>query len=192
MSLTSVIVLGARPRDPDRVAFLERVIADEMGRHLPGDADDGNRIAQRVGEAGDRVGRARPRRHQHAADLAGRARITLGGVDRALLVAHENMANLLLMEQRVIDRQHRPAGIAENMPDALVLQSLDHHFGAGHFSCHCLAPSLRRAPLYRIKKGPESPSRRAPSKTGRQDDPQMVRLRTTTFVIKLRMIACFR
>ncbi len=33
--LDEVIVLGAGPRDADRVAFLERVIADEVGRDLP-------------------------------------------------------------------------------------------------------------------------------------------------------------
>ncbi len=139
------IVFGAGPGDADGVAFLECVIADEMGGHLPGDAHDRNGIAQRIGEAGDRVGRPRSRGHQHAADLAGRARIAFGGMDRPLFVAHQNMADAILLEQRVVDRQHGPAGIAEDMPDPLVLQGLDHHLGAGHFSCHCLTPSVRRA-----------------------------------------------
>ena len=46
------------PRDADRVAFLEGVGADQMRRHLAGDADERDRIHHRVGEAGDRVGRA--------------------------------------------------------------------------------------------------------------------------------------
>ena len=37
-----IIVLGARSRDANGVAFLESVIADEMGRHLPGDYDERN------------------------------------------------------------------------------------------------------------------------------------------------------
>ncbi len=40
-----IIVLGAGPRDADRVAFLERVIADQMGRHLAGDDDERDRVA---------------------------------------------------------------------------------------------------------------------------------------------------
>ena len=44
--LDQIIVFGARPGDADRVAFLERVVADEMGRHLPGDDDERDRIAQ--------------------------------------------------------------------------------------------------------------------------------------------------
>ena len=36
-ALHEIIVLGAGPRDADRVAFLERVVADQVRRHLPGD-----------------------------------------------------------------------------------------------------------------------------------------------------------
>ena len=70
---------------------------------------------QRVGEAGHRVGGAGPRGHQHAADLAGRARIAFGGVHGALLVPHQDVLDLVLLEQRVVDRQHRAAGIAEQV-----------------------------------------------------------------------------
>ncbi len=35
------VVLGAGTRDADGVAFLERVVADQMRRDLPGDADQG-------------------------------------------------------------------------------------------------------------------------------------------------------
>ena len=61
-----------------------------------------------------------PGGHQHAADLAGRARIALGRVHRALLVAHQDVLDLVLLEQRVVDRQHRAARIAEQVLDALV------------------------------------------------------------------------
>ena len=131
-----IIVLGAIAGDAGRVAFLERVRADEMGRHLAGDADQRDRIHQRVGETGDRVGRARAGGHQKDADLAGRAREAFCGMRRALLVAHENVADLVLMEDRVVDRQHRAAGIAEDELDALIFQRLDHHFGAGHVLRH--------------------------------------------------------
>ena len=131
-----IIVLGAVAGDAGRVAFLERVRADEMGRHLAGDADERNRIHQGVGEAGDRVGRAGAGGDEQDADLAGRAGEALGGVRRALFVAHENVPDLVLVEDRVVDRQHRAAGIAEDDLDALILERLDHHFGAGHVLGH--------------------------------------------------------
>ncbi len=67
------------------------------------------------------------------ADLAGRARIAFGGMDRALLVADEDVLDAILLEQLVIDRQHGAARIAENMLNALIGESLKHHLGA----CHC-------------------------------------------------------
>ncbi len=91
-----------------------------------------HRIHQRVGQAGDGVGGAGARGDEHAADLAGRARIAFRGMDRALLVAHEDVLEPILLEQLVIDRQHRAAGIAENMLDALIGESLEHHLGACH------------------------------------------------------------
>ena len=49
--LDEIIVLGARAGDADRVAFLEGVVADQMRRHLAGDADhrNGNPSAHRSG-----------------------------------------------------------------------------------------------------------------------------------------------
>ena len=136
-----IIVLGAVAGDAGRVAFLERVRADQVGRHLAGDADERNGVHQRVGEAGDRVGRAGPRGDQQHADLAGRARIALGGVRRPPFLTDENVTDLVLVEDRVVDRQHRAAGIAEDELDALILERLDHHFGAGHVLGHCSCPS---------------------------------------------------
>ncbi len=98
--------------------------------------DDRDGVHQRVGEAGDRIGRAGAGGHQHAADLAGRARIALGGMHRALLVAHQDVLDLVLLEQRVVDRQHGAARIAEQVLDALVLKRCDDHLGAGHHLAH--------------------------------------------------------
>src|ERR1700733_1734205 len=52
---------------------------------------------------------------------------------RALFVPDENVLHHVLLKQRVVDRQHRAAGIAENMLDALIGERFDHHLGAGHF-----------------------------------------------------------
>ena len=163
-----VIVLGAIAGDAGGVAFLERVRADQMRRHLAGDADERDRVHQRVGQAGDRVGRAGPGGDEQHADLAGRARVAFGGVRGALLVAHQDMANLVLAENRVVDRQHRAAGIAEHEIDALVLQRLDDHLRAGHLFRHCglsilrfraaLCASSARKPEFRAtKKAREGP-----------------------------------
>ena len=143
--LHQVVVLGAGPRDADGVAFLERVVADEMCRHLSGQADDRDRVHQRVGKSGHGVRRARAGGHQQAADLAGRAGIAFRRMRRALFMADEDVLDLLLLEERVIDRQHGAAGIAEHMFDPLIGQSLDHHFRAGHFPCH---RSLLRFPTH--------------------------------------------
>jgi hypothetical protein len=57
-------------------------------------------------------------------------------MDRTLLVPDEHMLDLLLLEERVIDRQHRTAGIAEEMLDALILKGANDHFGASHHLAH--------------------------------------------------------
>ena len=55
----------------------------------------------------------------------------------ALLVAHQDMLHSVrLLEQRVVDRQHGAARIAEQMLHALVGKRLDHHLGAGHLLTH--------------------------------------------------------
>ena len=89
--LHQVIVLGAVAGDADGVGLLEGVGADQRGRHLAGDDDHRDRVHQRVGDAGDRVGRAGAGGDEHDAGLAGRARIALRGVGRGLFVADEDV-----------------------------------------------------------------------------------------------------
>ena len=86
----------------------------------------------------------------------------------ALLVPHQDVLHLVLLEQRVIDRQHRAAGIAENVLDALIGERRDHHFRAGHLRHGLLRslcsdrPSHGRRWNSEIKKGLEEPLIRAP------------------------------
>ena len=94
-----------------------------MARHLPGDDDERNRIHIGGGDAGHGVGNAGAGSHQANAGLAGRARVSVGGVRRALLVAHEDMANLFLLKEFVVNDKHRAAGIAENQIDFLLAQA---------------------------------------------------------------------
>ena len=156
------VVLGAGARDADGVAFLERVVADQMRRHLAGDADQRNGIHQRVGQRRHHVGRAGARGHQHDARQAGGARIAFGRVARALLVADEDVLHVALLENLVVDRQHRAAGIAEDVLDAVILERAHDHRCAGHLgsarwpSCRSsLAPvRLWRGSCSGNKKGP--------------------------------------
>ncbi len=128
--LHEVIVLRAGARDADRVAFLERVRADQRRADLPGDADNRDRIHQRVGEARHRVRRAGAGCDEHNADLAAGARIAFGRVHGALLVPHEEMLDHRLLEDFVVDRKNGAAGIPEDMLHALIGKGLHEDLSA--------------------------------------------------------------
>jgi hypothetical protein len=66
-------------------------------------------------------------------------------VHGALLVPHQDVLNFVLLEQRVVDRQHRAAGIAEQVLNALIGERRYHHFRAGHFG-HDLLHTLDTPP----------------------------------------------
>src|SRR3546814_8214686 len=51
-----------------------------------------------------------------------------------LLMADQNVPDALLLEQRVIDRQHCAARIAEDHLDAQVLQRPDQYLRSAHFT----------------------------------------------------------
>ena len=127
------VMLGTGPRDADRIAFLEGVVADEMRRHLPRQHDQGNGIHQRIGEAGDRIRRAGTGGDEHDSGLAGGAGIAFRGMNRTLLVADEDVLDVVLLEDRVVDRKDRAAGIAENMFHALVPERADDDLRSAQF-----------------------------------------------------------
>ena len=117
------VVFGDRHGDAGDVHFLERIGAEELAAHLPGDADHRRRIEHRRRDAGDHVGCAGTRgRHCHSHAAAG-ARVTVGHVRGALLVAHENVMQLGLTDG-VVDRKNRAARIAENVPHPEMLERL--------------------------------------------------------------------
>ena len=126
-----VVVLRDGHRDAPDVGLLEGVGADRLARHLAGDRDDGHRVHVGVGQRRDEVGRPRSRRRHADADATGRRRIPLGGVPGALLVAHEDVPHRGGVHQRVVGRQDRAAGDAEDGVDAEVLQRLDQGLRAG-------------------------------------------------------------
>ena len=82
----------------------------------------GRRIHHGRGDAGDHVGGARTgSRHGHAHAPAG-ARVAVGHVGCALLVPHQHVMNLAVL-QRVIGRKNRPARIAEHVLHAFSFQA---------------------------------------------------------------------
>jgi len=127
-----VIVLGAVARDADGVGLLKGVGANQAGRDLPGDDHQRDRIHPRIGNAGERIGRAGAGGDQHHARLAGRTGIAFGSMGRARFVAHEDMADRLIAEQLVIDRQHRATRIAEDIFHALLDQASHKDGRAAH------------------------------------------------------------
>ena len=119
-----VIVLRAGPRDADGVAFLEGVGANQRCRNLPRDANDRDRIHQRIGEPRHRVRRAGAGGDEHHAHLAAGAGIAFRRVHRALLVAHEEVLDAGLLENLVVDRKNSAAGISEDVLYALIGEGL--------------------------------------------------------------------
>ena len=138
-----VVVLGARARDADGVALLKGIGADQVGRNLAGDADHRDRIHQGVGQPGNGIGGAGARGDKDDADLAGCARVAFGGMHRTAFLADQDVAHLVLLEDLIVDRQHRSAGVAEDVFNTLVDQCLGDHFRAGHGACHDVSPQRR-------------------------------------------------
>ena len=136
--LDQEVVLGRRARDADIVRFLERVVADQVRRHLPGERDDGDRVHQRILERGDQVRGGGSGRDEADADLARRARVALRRMARRGLLPHEDVANALKVVEDVVDRQHRPAGQAKDEVDPFPLQALQQNPRAREL--HHLAP----------------------------------------------------
>ena len=84
----------------------------------------------------------------------------------ALLVPHQDVLHLVLVEECVVDRQHRATGIAEQMLDPLIRKRRYHHFRAGHLRhgflrfLSCSDRSFATRPeegIPEIKKGLKSP-----------------------------------
>ncbi len=109
----------------DRIHFLKGVVTDQRRGHLAGEDDQRNGIHVGSGDARHRIGDARAGGHQHHARLAAGAGIAIGGVDRALLMAHQDMLDVLLLVEFVINMQDGTARITKEIFDALILEATD-------------------------------------------------------------------
>ena len=126
-----VVVLGDRHRDAADVGLLEGIRADRGRRDLTGDGHHGHRVHVGVGDRRDQVGGARTAGGHAHPDLAGGRRVTLGRVAGALLVTDEDVPDLGGVHQRVVGRQDRAAGDAEDGVDPDALERLDQALCAG-------------------------------------------------------------
>ena len=135
------IVLDTGAGDADGVHFLKSVAADKRGGHLPGQHHhrDGVHIGGR--DAGHGIGRAGAGGHQRNTRFAGGTGEAVRRVSRALLMAHQNMFYITLLEQRVVDMQHGPTGIAEYVLDTLLFQTLNDDLGTTQFHDNNLPPT---------------------------------------------------
>ena len=131
--LDEEVVLHARPGDADHVDFLEGIQPDGRRGDLPRQHHHRNRIHVGSGNAGNRIGRPRPGRDQRHAGLVAGARVAVSRVHRGLLVPYQYVLELVLLEDRVVDFQHCPAGVPEDVLDAFRLQTARDNFGAGDF-----------------------------------------------------------
>ena len=141
------VVLGDGQRDAGDVDFLKGVGAEHFAGDLAGDADDGNGVEHGGGDAGDEIGGAGAAGGDADADLARGARVAVGHVRGALLVAHEDVVDGKLA-QRVVGGQDGAAGIAEDVGDALADQRGPEDLSAGEAGGRgevsvCVRASLR-------------------------------------------------
>ena len=115
------VVLRDRQRDAGDVDFLKCVRAQHLARHVAGDADDGDGVEHGGGDAGDEIGRAGAAGGNGHAHIARGARVAVGHVRGALLVAHQHVTDGKLA-QRIVGGQNSAARIAEDVRNALAHQ----------------------------------------------------------------------
>ena len=122
-------MLGHRHGDADDVGLLEGIRAHQGREDLACDREQRHRVHVGVGDRRDEVRRARPRRRDRDADLAGCRGVALGGVTGALLVAHEDVAQGRRVHERVVDGEDRAAGQTEHVGHPQQLERADDGFG---------------------------------------------------------------
>ena len=138
-----VVVLGDRQRHAGDVGFLERVGADQLAADLPGDADDRRGVEHRRGDAGDHVRGARTGGRNRDADLPSRAREPVSHVRRALLVAHQHVADGVL-RHRVVRGQDRAARVSKHGMHALAGEAFPNDLRSGSFHDFALSFTVHR------------------------------------------------
>ncbi len=123
--------LGHGRRDGGDVDRLKIFFVEFRARRLPREAQDRHAVGHRRIETRHHVRSGRTGGADVDADAAGaRAAVAFGRMRAALFVPHEDVPDAAVLAERVVERQNRRAGHAENELDALAL----HH---AHCSFHC-------------------------------------------------------
>ena len=143
-----IAVLRDRHGDAANIGLLEGIGADRRGRHLPGDGHHRHTVHVGVRDRRDQVRRTGTGGRHADPDASGRGGVALGRMPRALLMAHEDVADLLGVHQRVVQGQDRAPGNAEDIRDAGGLQGPHQTLSAGDVLAH-RAPSRSPGALVR-------------------------------------------
>ena len=135
--LDQVVVLGARSGDAGRVGLLKASLPIRWVGTWPVRQTTGTLSIRASVSPVTALVAPGPRGDQDHAHLAGRSGVTFGHVHRAALLADQHMAHRVLREHRIVDRQHRAAGISEDRVHTLIDQGLyddlrSRHPLAGH------------------------------------------------------------
>ena len=136
--LHQVAVLDDGQGDAGDVGLLEGVEPDEVAAHLAGDGHHGHAVHVGVGDGGHQVGGSRTGGGQADPHLARRSGVAVGGVARALLVPHQDVVDVEIVEG-VVQGDDLPPGEAEYGVDPFALERFEDH------SCcfHAVLRSLR-------------------------------------------------
>ena len=101
-----------------------RLLVGALEAGLPGDRYERRAVEVGVRHARQQVGRARPQGSQTHAGVGREASVDVRHERRALLVTREDEADLVAVGECGIQRERLLAGDAEDVPHALVLQTL--------------------------------------------------------------------
>src|SRR6266849_1806602 len=117
-----IVVLGDGKRDAGDVRFLKSVGADQLATDLSRDAHDGRGVEHGRGDARDHVRSARTGGRNRNAYVSADARVAVGHVGCALLVTHQHVMDLAVL-QRVVGGKNRAARISEDVLHAFPLET---------------------------------------------------------------------
>ncbi len=116
--------LDRRPKHADLIALLRRAAAGERRVDLARQQDHRQRRAKGLGRAADEVCRARTEGGVRDGGPVGDTGVAVGREGAVLLVADQNMPDLVLVRQRVVVGQHLEAAHSERQIDLMQLQHL--------------------------------------------------------------------
>ena len=119
------VMLSNRHGHTTDVSLLESVSTQQRATDLTGDSDNRNRVHLSIRERGHQVSSTRAGSRDTDTDLAGNLRVTSGSVASSLLVAHENVAELFRVINRIVERKHCTTGNTEGYLDTKLFKGSD-------------------------------------------------------------------